>query len=132
MASNFTTNYIPVGIGYDADGNAKGLIELSSISVSSTTASSAPLIHTNVSADYSVVPTDSLIYVNATSVVTVTLPPVADSEYRVLHVYRRSTAHSVIIDGNSGDTINGATTASLDVLYENVTIHCDGVEWSII
>lgn len=65
--------------------------------------------------------------------VTVNLPPAASNADRVLHVKRiDATANTVTIDGDGAETIDGATTASLAVQYESVTLGCDGTEWWIL
>ena len=129
MTSNFTTNYIPVGIGYDSDGNAKGLVELSSISVAST--ASVQLVHTNVAADYAILADDTLLYVSGPSPITITLPLAADNTYRVVDIYNKGST-TVTVDGNGSETINGSLTKILSSQYDTITLHCDGSEWSII
>jgi len=40
-------------------------------------------------------------------------------------------ANSVILDGNSSETINGATTATIDAQYTSLSLVCDGSNWHI-
>lgn len=128
MSSNFTTNYIPVGIGYDADGNAKGLIELSSVIVTTAVDS---LAFINVTGDYTVAASDRILYITVDVAVTIDLPAVASSNNRVLTILNQGS-DTTTIDGSGAETINGATTTTLTTPYSKVTIHCDGAAWYII
>lgn len=37
----------------------------------------------------------------------------------------------ITIDGNASETIDGATTTTLNTQYESVTLYCDGSNWTI-
>lgn len=127
MSSNLTGNGIPVGVGYDSNGDAKGFVELTSIS-----SVSVQLVHTDVtSTTYTVVDSDYLLYVTNSSPVTINLPPAANSKYRVLDINNSGTS-TVTVDGNGSETINGSTTTIMSTQYDSITLHCDGIEWRII
>ena len=67
--------------------------------------------------------------------VTINLPAVASSADRILVIKDASgdaTANNITIDGNGAETIDGALTAIINTDGGAVTLHCDGVEWSVI
>ena len=62
--------------------------------------------------------------------VTITLPAsVADDQ---IIVKKLGTTANVIIDGDSAEEIDGATTFTLTVQYESLTLIADGTGWNII
>lgn len=67
---------------------------------------------------------------------TVTLPPVSGLGGRTYHIKKISATSSptndVVIDGNASETIDGATTYTLDIQYESVTLVCNGSAWYIV
>lgn len=76
--------------------------------------------------------TENLIYVDSSSVVvTLTLPAVASSSGHEYTFVKTSSSNSVVIDGNSSETINGATTVTLYQIYETLKIWCNGSAWFI-
>lgn len=65
--------------------------------------------------------------------ITLTLPAVASSQYKLYHAVKEDDgAGAVTLDGNSSETINGATTYALSAQYDAVTIWCDGSEWFVL
>jgi hypothetical protein len=64
---------------------------------------------------------------------TLTLPTVASAgDGFYFHAKKTdSSANAVTIDGDSAETIDGATTALLSDQYEAATIRCDGSAWHI-
>lgn len=86
---------------------------------------------TETNANYTVVSTDSLILIDATSAnVTVTLPTAANSTGAVYTVKKiDSSGNSVIVDGNGSETIDGAANATTSTQYASFTMQCDGTEW---
>lgn len=77
---------------------------------------------------------DSTVLVDASGGArTITLPAVATSNGRDFTIKKiDSSGNAVTIDGNSAETIDGATTAVINAQYESVTVHCDGTEWWIL
>ena len=66
--------------------------------------------------------------------VTVNLPAVAGEVDRVLVIKDHSgdaAANNITVDGNGAETIDGALTATIVTNYGAITLHCDGVEWSV-
>ena len=64
---------------------------------------------------------------------TITLPAVASHTGRVYHIKKiDSSGNLVTVDGNSSETIDDATTATLASQYDAITIQSDGDEWFIL
>ncbi len=64
---------------------------------------------------------------------TITLPAVASHTGRVLHIKKSdSSGNVVVVDGASSEEIDGATTASLTVQFEVITIQSNGSSWDIL
>lgn len=87
-----------------------------------------------VSADTSVADGVSIILVNASGGArTVNLPMASKNAKRVLTVKKiDATGSTVTIDGYGSETIDGVTTAQINVPMQAVTVHCDGSGWWII
>ena len=65
--------------------------------------------------------------------VTVVLPVAASDAGRVLDIKRVAGTNAVTIDGDGTETIDGATTLSLDVLYSAVRLFSDGASaWDVL
>lgn len=88
---------------------------------------------TNASSPYTVLATDFLIRCDTSSgAITLNLPAATGSGRRYIIKVIDAT-NSVTIDGNSSDTIDGATTKVLSTLYEVVTImDVASNKWDII
>lgn len=74
------------------------------------------------------------VWVDATlGNVIVTLGAATDNE-RTVHTIKKidSSGHTVTIDANGTETIDGEQTIVLNLQYAYVTIVCDGTEWFII
>lgn len=64
---------------------------------------------------------------------TVTLPAATSFSGGILCIKKiDATGNTVTIDGNASETIDGATTQSLDVTQEAITIQSSGTNWFII
>jgi len=76
---------------------------------------------------YTVTDNDYFIPVNTTSNnVTITLPPKASNDGRVLKFKRITGGNNVaILDGDSTDTIDGATTLTIYQQYMGYELTCD-------
>lgn len=83
---------------------------------------------------YTATATDYAIICDATSAAfTITLPAAASHTGRVYHIKKiDATGNAVTVDGNSSETIDDATTATLASQYDAVTIQSDGSEWWIL
>jgi len=63
----------------------------------------------------------------------VTLPAASTATKTIYHIKKiDSTGNTVTIDGNSSETIDGATTKVINIQYDNVMLICDGSNWHII
>jgi len=52
---------------------------------------------------------------------------------RTYHIKKIGAAgNDVVIDGASSETIDGATTFTMDIQYESVTLVCNGSAWFIV
>lgn len=90
-------------------------------------------IRTVTSTAYTVSSGDEMILVDATSgSVTITLPAASSSSKRILNIKKiDATGNTVTIDGNSSETIDGATTYVINSQWTNVEIKCNGTAWFI-
>ena len=83
---------------------------------------------------YTVLDNDYFVPINTTSNnVTITLPPKATNDGRVLKFKRITGGNNVaILDGNSTDTIDGAATLTIYQQYMGYELTCDAsVGWYI-
>ena len=77
---------------------------------------------------------DDLVLVDATSEdITVNLSSASSLEGQT-YIFKKidSSEHTVTIDGNSTETIDGSETIEMTDQYEAVTIVSDGTEWHIV
>lgn len=64
---------------------------------------------------------------------TLTLPAAASSSGKVYKIKKTSNDFTALtIDGNASETIDGATTTTLNTQYEQLEIVCDGSNWHIV
>lgn len=87
-------------------------------------------------ANYTVAETDrdKLILVDATSgAITISLlaAATAGTGFQVAIKKTDSSANAVTIDGNSSETIDGATTLALSSQYDVAVLTCDGTGWYV-
>jgi hypothetical protein len=89
-------------------------------------------IHVDKDDDYTARDREFILCDCTSKVVTITLPPVADStDVRIQVLKTDVSASGVVVDGDGSETINGSTTYNLGSQYDFVSIWCDGVEWFI-
>ncbi|MFN6560010.1 MAG: hypothetical protein RMY28_009400 [Nostoc sp. ChiSLP01] len=84
----------------------------------------------SVSANTSIAATDEHIEITGTSAVTVTLPDAAANNKAVFNIKNSSTATATIAT-TSSQIIDGATTFSLGIQYQAITVISNGSGWSI-
>ena len=80
-------------------------------------------------------PKDIYFCASAGGNVTVTLPDATAGDAllgRVVTIFKVDAANDVIIDGDSSQTINGATTVTMSSQYNYRTIISNGTEWFVI
>jgi hypothetical protein len=87
-----------------------------------------------ITAAYTATRTDSLIRCNASGgAFTVTLPAAAGmvgTRYDIKKV--DSSANAITVDAAGAELIDGATTQSLAVQYDSITVQCNGTGWDIL
>lgn len=85
------------------------------------------------SSDFNAAEGIDLYLCDATSgAITVTLPA-SPTDGTVLRAKKiDASGNAVTIDGDAGDTIDGATTKALSSQYDTATIAFDGTEWWIV
>lgn len=79
--------------------------------------------------------TDDLVYISANSGNrTVALPPVGTHPGKIVEIVRTDNDPTVYleIDGDSGETIDGALTRRLYMQYESVVLMSTGAEWIVL
>lgn len=89
----------------------------------------------NNSVNYTIPVGGVVLYADSNSgPVTITLPPAASSNNRVITIVNISTGTDIItVVGNSGsETINGDTSVAMGVPKTSITLSCDGSTWKII
>lgn len=87
-----------------------------------------------VTAAYSVQAADYSVLGNATGgAFSVTLPPSASSDRRVLQVKKiDASANAVTVDGYASELVEDATTQPLTLQGENLMLVCDGTQWRVL
>ena len=63
---------------------------------------------------------------------TITLPTAVGNEGKEYLIKKIGNTANVIVDGESGETIDGATTVTLDAQYEYIRVVSNGTAWYII
>ncbi len=91
------------------------------------------LIHVAVTTTATIT-NESFVLADATSAAfTITLPTAASTPNKPISIKKTdASGNSVTIDGDSAETIDGATTQVLTGQYDSITIVSDGTEWWII
>ena len=64
--------------------------------------------------------------------ITITLYAASGNAGRIVHIKKTVAANVLTIDGNSSETIDGATTYIINQQYQSVTLVCDGSNWHIM
>lgn len=95
-------------------------------------ATSAPI--STKSSNYTMTTADGTILVDATSGnITVTLPTAASAVESIFTIKKKDvTFHTVTVDANGAELIDGAATYVLSTQYEAIKIQSDGSAWWII
>lgn len=88
-------------------------------------------------ANYTATETDDIILCDSSwGAFTVTLPAAATYNGKVLTIKKVdstfSTSNAITIDGNASETIDGATTTTLNTQYETLEIISDGSNWHVV
>jgi hypothetical protein len=95
--------------------------------------SGAALSVTSKTTTYTATTSDDVILASG-SAFTITLYAASGNGGKVLRIKKTdaSLTNIITIDGNSSETIDGATTTTLNTQYEEVTLLCDGSNWHIL
>ena len=118
----------------DGNNQMQGDIDLGGNNINSVGSIKKNIV-TVTSASYSAISSNSFILADddtAGGVVTITLPTANGNSGLEYKVKKIGSTANVVIDGNESETIDGATTTTLTVQYESITIVCDGSNWWII
>ncbi len=85
-------------------------------------------------ANYTATKDDKVILVDATSgAVTITLPVAALSKSIIYDIKKIDSSTNVVtVDADGSETIDGATTQTLEFQHTNIRIACNGTAWFII
>lgn len=86
------------------------------------------------SANYTVTTADHMIEVDTTSgSVTLALPALSGVAQNVPYSFIKTVAaNSLVLDGNSSETVDGASTKTLTAQYARVDLVYDGTQWVTI
>ncbi len=97
------------------------------------TPTSPNLTITSQSATYNALTTDNVILASGAAF-TINLYAASGNSGKQLRIKKTDStlANIITIDGNASETIDGATTTTLNTQYEEVTIVCDGSSWHIL
>jgi len=89
---------------------------------------------TDATTTYTVTAADYSVLCNAAGgAFTVTLPPAAQNDRRVLQIKKTdATVNAVTIDGNASELVEDATTQRLLYQGENLMLACDGAQWWVL
>ena len=71
-------------------------------------------------------------FINCTGTSTVNLFAASGKSGYTVHVKLTGSSGTVTIDGNSSETIDGATTQAFTQRYQTLSMVCDGSNWHII
>ena len=117
----------------DGDGSSgQGLSTNGSGTLSWTTLSSPPTV-SNKTASFTADTTDTFYTCDTSSAdVTATLPAASGNSGLVLRFKKTHNDNTLILDGNSSETIDGATTVELVGDDQECQIICDGTNWQIM
>ena len=82
---------------------------------------------------YTATTSDDVILVSTAAAWTLTLYAASGNSGKSIRIKKTSNdLNPLTIDGNASETIDGATTTTIDTIYEEVTLVCDGSNWHII
>lgn len=86
-----------------------------------------------VTGNYSVLSSDEIIMVSATTSPTITLPSpssVLGREFTIKDAAGNASTSNITLDGNGG-TIDGSATQTITASYTSVSVFTDGLNWYI-
>lgn len=88
-------------------------------------------------ASYSITTAEYIVHStrSSTGTQTINLPAVASNSGRVVVIKDaggNASINNITIDGNASETIDGATTFTMNANYQSVQLYCNGSAWFII
>jgi len=126
------TDLIPGVIGGVTKKNAWSLVKSTLATYFNTLFAALEPAVVSKTANYTITTDDHTVLCDATSGnITITLPAATSSQREFCIVKTDNTSNTVVVDGNSSETINGATTITLSSQYDAITITTDGTSWYI-
>ena len=80
---------------------------------------------------YTILASDDIVYANAAcGGFTLTLPPAATADNKVLRIVKTDTSSNIVtVDGNGSETIFSQTCVKLSGEHDTISIISDGTEW---
>lgn len=89
---------------------------------------------TTVTANYTITADDYTVLSDATSgAITITLPAASALTNRLFNIKKiDSTGNTVTIAPSGADTIDGSTSAIIELQWVNVVVQSDGTNWYIL
>lgn len=88
---------------------------------------------TTKTSSYTLTEDDSTVLFDCSSgACTATLPSASSSTGVKFNIKLIDATNNLTIDANGSETIDGATTKTLTIQYESVTLHCDGAAWWVV
>ncbi len=86
----------------------------------------------NINTNYTAADETILIADASSGNITITLPAASSVDGRTYTIKKSTAANQVIVDGNGGETIDGAATKTLSAQYAKLTIVSNGGNWFVI
>jgi hypothetical protein len=98
------------------------------------TNTASPVAPTSKTTTYTALTTDDTILADTSGGAwTLTLYAASGNGGRRLRIKKTTSDSNLLtIDGNASETLDGATTLTLAVQYEEITIQCDGTNWIVL
>ena len=130
-----TKSTLQTNINADLANNTSGLISAQDIrDIVTDITDSTEMGVTTVTESYTAAEFATILVNNSAADATITLPSASSANERIYNIKKihSGETYKVIIDGNSSETIDGATTYNLYMQYESVKIQSDGSNWHIL
>ena len=130
-----TKSTLQTNINADLADNISGLISAQDIrDIVTDITDSTEMGVTTVTESYTAAEFATILVNNSAADATITLPSASSASERIYNIKKihSGETYKVIIDGNSSETIDGATTYNLYMQYESVKIQSDGSNWHIL
>ena len=130
-----TKSTLQTNINADLANNTSGSISAQDIrDIVTDITDSTEMGVTTVAGSYTAAEFATILVNNSAADATITLPSASSASERIYNIKKihSGETYKVIIDGNSSETIDGATTYNLYMQYESVKIQSDGSNWHIL